>query len=250
VSPNGGEDWQAGSTQTISWTVNSPSSLVSIELYDGAMLRAQLGHAPMSDGQFNWSISPYLGDSTDYRIRISAAAFPELSDSSDESFEVYGSVPEPTTITKLPMLQDVRTDAMNLIWETNGYGHPSAVDFGVSDVSENTITEVETQQLDATHFVHTATIEPLQIETVYKYRVRSGAATSATFAFRTAPRPSTPIRTVWFADEQGYTIFQQQVPHMAARDPDLVLVSGDLMYDGADITQWQDYGSARWRQAT
>jgi 3',5'-cyclic AMP phosphodiesterase CpdA len=241
VSPNGGEHFQAGSTQTVSWTVSGPSGSVNVELYEGTVLRAQIGQAPMSDGQFNWSISPYLGDSADYRIKISAAAFPEISDTSDASFEVYGSAPEPTTITKLPMLQDVRSDAMNLIWETNSYGYPSAVDFGVNDVSENTITDVATQQLDATHFIHTATIQPLQIETVYQYRVRSGAAASSTFTFRTAPRPETPIRTVWFADEQGYSIFRQQVPHMAARDPDLVLVSGDLMYNGADISQWQDY---------
>lgn len=241
VSPNGGEHWQAGSTQTVSWTVTDPNGVVNIELYDGGALRAQLGRAPMADGQFTWSISPYLGDSADYRVKISAAAFPEVSDTSDAPFEVYGSVPEPTVITKLPMLQDARPDAMNLIWETSGHGTPNGVDFGLSDVSENTITDVVTQQLDATHFIHTATIQPLQVETVYKYRVRSGDTTSATYSFRTAPRPGTPIRIVWFADEQGYTIFRQQVPHMAARDPDLVLVAGDLMNDGTSIAQWQDY---------
>lgn len=239
--PNGGEHWQAGTAQTISWAVTDPSGVVDVELYDGVALRARLGQVPMADGQFNWSISPYLGDSTDYRVKISAVAFPEFADTSDAPFEVYGSMPEPTVITKLPMLQDVRPDAMNLIWETNNYGSPSVVDFGLNDVSEHTITDVATRQLDATHFIHSATIQPLRIETVYKYRVRSGTASSATFAFRTAPRPGTPIRIVWFADEQGHTIFRQQIPHMADRDPDLLLVAGDLMNDGTNIAQWQDY---------
>jgi len=241
VSPNGGEYWPAGSTQVVSWTVTDPSGVVNVELYDGASLRAPLGQAPMVDGRFDWSISPYLGDSADYRVKLSAAAFPAVSDASDAPFEVYGSAPEPTVITKLPMLQDARPDAMNLIWETSSFGNPNRVDFGLNDVSENTIANVSTQQLDATHFVHAATIQPLQIETVYKYRVRSGTATSPTFTLRTAPRPGTPIRIVWFADEQDYTIFRQQVPHMAARKPDLVLAAGDLMNDGASIAQWQDY---------
>lgn len=241
LAPNGGEQWQAGTTQIISWVANAPSGAVNIDLYDNGVLWARLGQAPAAAGQFSWSISPSLGDSTHYRVRISAAAFPEITDTSDADFSVEGSVPTPTVITKLPMLQDYRTDAMNLIWETTTRGNPGAVEFGMTDVAENTITDVFTQQLDATHFIHTATMQPLQAESVYKYRVRSGTTTSPTFTFRTAPRPGTPVRTVWFADEQGHTIFRQQVPYIAARDPDLVLASGDLMPSGADITHWHDY---------
>jgi predicted phosphodiesterase len=241
TSPNGGERWPAGSFQTLSWTVSDPTGILNIDLYDGEILRTRLGQTLMTAGQFAWQISPYLGDSTNYRITVSAAAYPAVTDSSDAPFEVYGSTPEPTTITKLPMLQDYRTDAMNLLWETNTYGGPHAVDFGINDVSENVITGVFTQQLDATHFIHTATIQPLQTETVYQYRVRSGTAASPVFTLRSGPRRATPIKTVWFADEHTPSIFQQQVPHMAARHPDLVLASGDLMNDGGSIDQWQSH---------
>jgi hypothetical protein len=241
TSPNGGQHWQAGSTQTISWSAVSPAGIVFIDLYDGSSLRARIGEAATTDGQFTWPVSPYVGDSTNYRVKISAAAYPAITDSSDAPFEIYGSTPQPATITKLPFLQDYRTDAMNLIWETDTFGSPNAIDFGLADVSEHTITDVITQQLNSTHYIHTATIQPLAAETTYKYRVRSGATASATYSFRTAPRPATPSTIVWFADEQGPSIFQQQVPHIAARNPDLVLVAGDLMNDGASMTQWQDY---------
>lgn len=241
TSPNGHERWQAGSTQTVTWSATDPRDAVNIDLYDGDALWAHIGSALASAGQYTWTLSSTLGDSTNYRVKVSAAAFPEIADVSDAAFEVFGSAPAPTTITKLPMLQDCRTDAMNLIWETDSHGNPNVVEFGVNDVSESTVTDVVTQKLNASHFVHTATIRPLQTEAVYKYRVRSGTATSPTFSFRTAPHSTTPIRMVWFADEQNYGIFRQQMPHIVARDPDLVLVSGDMMNNGSDINQWQDY---------
>lgn len=241
TSPNGGELWQAGATQTVTWAATGADGIVRLELYDGDTLRAEIGQAVMADGQFTWQISPYVGDSTQYRVRILPSLYPTLFDVSDSAFEIYGSVPAPTTITKQPMLQDYRTDAMNLIWETDVQGGTNAVDFGIDDVTEHTITDVVTQQINSTHFIHTATIQPLEIETDYMYRVRTGTATSPTYTFRSAPRPATPIRAVWFADEQGYSIFRQQVPHMAARNPDLVLVSGDLMNDGSSLAEWQNY---------
>ena len=47
--------------------------------------------------------------------------------------------PLPTpNITKLPMLQDVRTNAMTLIWETDGNLARHYVDWGRSNITENT----------------------------------------------------------------------------------------------------------------
>ena len=47
--------------------------------------------------------------------------------------------PLPTpNITKLPMLQDVRTDAMTLIWETDGNLARHYVDWGRSNIAEHT----------------------------------------------------------------------------------------------------------------
>lgn len=241
TSPNGGERWPAGSAQTVGWSATNPDGFVSIDLYNGTTFHSRIAQVAMNAGQYAWTVSPYLGDSTDYTIHVTSVAYPSVTDTSDASFEVYGSIPQPATITKLPMLQDGRPNVMNLLWETDVAGSPHAVEFGINDVTENTITSVTTQMVDARHYVHTATIRPLQTEMIYKYRVRSGTTVSPTFSFRSAPHRTTPIKVATFADEQGYSVFRQHIPHIAARKPDMLVFNGDLMPDGTSISQWQDY---------
>ena len=86
-------------------------------------------------------------------------------------------LPQPN-ITKLPMLQDFRTNAMTLLWETDGNLVRHYVDWGQANISEHTLTNIETLQIDATHFVQRATITGLATETAYTYRIRSGSATT------------------------------------------------------------------------
>ena len=145
----------------------------------------------------------------------------------------------PPRITKLPMLQDVRQDAMALLWETdtNLVGH--AVEWGRFEAGEATLRQVETLQIDDKHFVHRAVLAPLEAETEYLYRVRSGAAATQVFRFRTAPRSASPFRVAWFADNQnGPSILRVHVPHIAAHAPDLVLVPGDTVQNGNLIDEW------------
>jgi len=241
TSPNGGQRWPAGSTQWVTWTASNPNGAVTIELYEGEIFRATIGTALMTDGQFAWSIPAALGDSTNYRVKIFAPAFPTVFDDSDGPFEVFGSVEPSPNITKQPMLQDYRPDAMTLLWETDSAAGQAAVEWGLFTPGESVTTDVRTEAVGGSLFVHTATMQPLQTETTYVYRVRNGATVSPTYSFRTAPRRATPFRVVWFADEQGHTVFRQHVAHMAARDPDLVLASGDLMPSGTSLTDWHNY---------
>ncbi len=241
TTPNGGENWPAGTPHTISWTAANPDGFVSIDLYSGNTFHSQIAQVAMANGQYAWTISPYIGDSTNYSVRISSVAYPAVTDSSDNVFTIHGSIPQPATITKLPMLQDGRPNVMNLLWETDVEGSPHTVEFGVNDVSENTITSVTTRMVSSTRYVHTATMQPLETETVYQYRVRSGTTVSPIYSFRSAPHRTTPIKVVTFADEQGPSVFRQHIAHIAARDPDMLIFNGDLMNDGTSITQWQDY---------
>ena len=91
------------------------------------------------------------------------------------------------------MLQDYRQDAMTLFWETDGNLALHAVDWGRTNIAEHTLAQVETVQIDGTHFVHRAKLTGLSPETSYVYRVRSGTTVSATYSFRTAPRRDTPV---------------------------------------------------------
>ena len=96
------------------------------------------------------------------------------------------------------MLQDVRTNAMTLFWETDGNLARHYVDWGRSNITENTLSQIETLQIDDSHFVHRATLAGLEVETSYVYRVRSGTNVTATYSFRTAPKPSTPFVAAWW----------------------------------------------------
>lgn len=145
-------------------------------------------------------------------------------------------------ITKLPMLQDVRTNAMTLLWETDGNLAQHAVEWGRTTVSEQTLTRIETLQIDATHFVHRATLTGLETETPYVYRVRSGTAVSPAFQFRTAPRPETPFAAAWWGDNHAGTVtLRRHIANMLAHGPDLICVAGDMVNSGDQLDEWHQY---------
>lgn len=419
VSPNGGESFQAGTSRTISWTVQNPGGLVQIELYRGGSFFQSLAQVALSQSNYVWAIHPALGDTNNYRIKLTSVSYPAVTDESDGYFSVFGSTgalnplfgqplqanggfeslfadwqtvagsplvltsaggkgaphggtnffhgginttaanavirqdidliaagfttndidtgaaldatawlrnfygagtfddqvfcrvgyldgadrelsavrciiaadsvwlqrnlsgllpagtrklrlevigkhrrdadndsmaddlsvrlqkpfPLPTpTITKLPMLQDVRPDAMALIWETDSNLARHYVDWGRSNISEHTVTLIETLQIDAAHFVHRATIPGLEMETRYVYRVRSGASATATYSFTTAPQRSSPFVTAWWGDNHaGTTTLAQHVSNLLAHAPNMICVAGDMVNSGNAISEWHDY---------
>jgi len=71
ISPNGGEAWKAGTTQTITWTDNFDEN-VKIDLFKGGVFKFSLpgGSSTPSDGSFNWAIPFDITGGSDYSIRI------------------------------------------------------------------------------------------------------------------------------------------------------------------------------------
>lgn len=419
VSLNGGGSYQAGSTQSISWTVANPSGPLQIDLLRGGALFQSLAQVPLSQSNYLWVIHPALGDTNNYRIRLTSVGDPAVTDTSDSNFSVFGSTgsvnprfgqplqtnggfeslfanwqtmagnplmltsaggkgsphgganfvhggintaastaivrqdidliaagfttndldsgavleadawlrnyygagtfddqvfyrvgfldgagqelsavrclvaansawlqrnlsgllpvgtrklrlevigkhrrdadndsmaddlivrlqqtfPLPTpSITKLPMLQDVRPDAMTLIWETDGNLARHYVDWGRSNVTEHTLSGIETLQIDATHFVHRATIPGLEVETSYVYRVRSGANATPIYTFQTAPKRDSPFVTAWWGDNHAGTVtLAKHVTHLLAHAPNMICVAGDMVNNGNNISEWHNY---------
>ncbi|MBL9172784.1 MAG: metallophosphoesterase family protein, partial [Verrucomicrobiales bacterium] len=146
------------------------------------------------------------------------------------------------TITKLPMLQDVRRDAMRLLWETDSNRADHSVEWGRHDTGERTFHQVETIQIDDTHFVHRATLEGLEAETEYTYRVRSGDSVTPAYTFRTAPRPGTPFVAAWWGDNhQGTDVLRTHVENLLKHSPDLICVAGDMVNFGNSLEEWHEY---------
>jgi len=130
--PNGGEVWTAGTTQRISWTSTDPADNVSIQLYKSGIYYDFIGSAPMSDGQFDWSIPATVGDGTDYTVVISwAGSGGWTEDASDAPFEMTGSQPLPSITVISPNggeLWQAGTITRTVTWSsTNATGQVDAV---------------------------------------------------------------------------------------------------------------------------
>ncbi|HMJ65943.1 MAG TPA: metallophosphoesterase family protein, partial [Candidatus Binatia bacterium] len=152
------------------------------------------------------------------------------------------TIPMTPQITKLPMLQDVRPDAMTLLWETDSNLALHSVDWGLSNVIENTITRIETLEIDDIHFVHRATITGLERATRYQYRIRSGDAVTPTYSFRTAPERDTPFAVAWWGDNHhGTATLRTHIANLLAHAPDFIAVAGDMVNNGNAIFEWHDY---------
>jgi Ser-Thr-rich glycosyl-phosphatidyl-inositol-anchored membrane family protein len=71
VSPNGGENWKVGSTQTIQWTASGVTGTVNI-----ALMKAGVGYRSIATGvsatagSFSWTLPANLPIASDYTIRV------------------------------------------------------------------------------------------------------------------------------------------------------------------------------------
>jgi len=93
TSPNGGEIWTNGTSQTISWTyINNPGKVVSIDLLKGGVLFKPInpGVAIGKDGSglYTWHIQSKLPPGSDYQIKITCKDNGVFSDSSDGVFTI------------------------------------------------------------------------------------------------------------------------------------------------------------------
>lgn len=90
TSPNGGESWQKGSTQNITWNAGGLSANMKITLWkDGVLVGTIVNNIPSSPGSYAWTVGQYAGGTasagTGYTIRIKEIGT-AVSDSSNSAF--------------------------------------------------------------------------------------------------------------------------------------------------------------------
>ena len=86
-TPNGGESWQAGTTQLITWTDNITENVL-IELYKSGLFHSIIESSTDSDGRRNWNISFALESGSDYSVKITSVDNPGIFDFSDTNFTI------------------------------------------------------------------------------------------------------------------------------------------------------------------
>jgi hypothetical protein len=92
-APNGSENWQAGTTRTITWNyTGDPGSSVKINLYKGASLnRTIVSSAPAGvsgSGSYTWTIPSDLAAGSDYLVSVASTTYGSVSDMSDGYFTI------------------------------------------------------------------------------------------------------------------------------------------------------------------
>ena len=106
VSPNGAENWEPGSTQTIQWQfTGKPGMFVEIQLLKGDIrVRTICSKAPIGDdgyGSYSWLIPEKMSSGADYRIKISTLRNAMSADMSDKGFTITAP-PVPTISLIIP----------------------------------------------------------------------------------------------------------------------------------------------------
>ena len=104
TSPNGGEVWVAGTTQTITWTRSfGLYGTASFYLLRGGDVNDYLGQADVFAEEFSCTICDLVGDEADYSIRVVCSdCDPPAPDESDSPFAITGSIPWPTLTVTSP----------------------------------------------------------------------------------------------------------------------------------------------------
>ncbi|HNX00799.1 MAG TPA: lamin tail domain-containing protein [Candidatus Cloacimonadota bacterium] len=91
ATPNGGEQWNVGSTYVIAWAHAHFDGQVKIELMDGAT-PTTLVEAIDDTGSWSWAIPTSLALGTNYKIKISSVTGTP-TDMSDNTFSLIAAVP-------------------------------------------------------------------------------------------------------------------------------------------------------------
>ena len=117
ISPNGGESWQAGSSQTIFWDSNVGRD-VSIDLYKGGVLYSSISGSTPNDGTKNWDIPFTMESGSDYSVKITGV---NVFDFSDSNFTIVGY--EITVISPNGGEVWCSGTKQNITWEDNLSGN-------------------------------------------------------------------------------------------------------------------------------
>ena len=91
-------------------------------------------------------------------------------------------------------------------------------------------------------FLYQAELSHLKPDSRYFYRVRVKNHQSAVATFKTASAADQPIRFVVMGDSRSHpAIFRKILRQVEALDPDFIVSMGDLVEDGGDFQQWEDF---------
>jgi hypothetical protein len=93
MSPNGGETWQRGTNQTITWRfTGSPGSTVKIVLLKAGTevgtIKDSTSIGSSGTGSYTWPMASTGTTGTDFKVNVQSISLPTIKDTSNNSFTI------------------------------------------------------------------------------------------------------------------------------------------------------------------
>jgi predicted phosphodiesterase len=145
----------------------------------------------------------------------------------------------PTDIIVGPYLQQLGTNSVRILWETNGKSTAKIL-FGEKDPLDQEIKITNAKEF------HEATLNGLKPNTCYFYKVvsqndKAKKSISSLYSFQTAPVDQRPIAFGFVSDTQNNPKVWGKISELIfAERPDFVIHSGDIVGDGQKKQEWMD----------
>jgi acid phosphatase type 7 len=148
-------------------------------------------------------------------------------------------------IAKGPYLQNPTTSAITVCWvsdeETTG-----TVEYLPDTDSRSDFTGANTARDKAKAQYHKVRLTGLKPYTRYRYRVTCDSRISPIGTFKTAAPLAQPFKFIAYGDTRTQpNVHADVLRRMGLFEPDFVIQSGDLVADGENQVQWDEY----WRTA-
>jgi predicted phosphodiesterase len=157
---------------------------------------------------------------------------------------------DPAAFLTAPYLQNMKVDAMTIMWECQEKAEMSVV-HGL-DENYGTRTKAVAKASGADTFIYKATLQGLNPATAYHYQVlRGDTPVTKGRGFRTATEQPVPFSFGVWSDSQGENRgaypedrlepTKSMMAHIARSDVDFAVTCGDLAEDGDSYKDVRDY---------
>ncbi len=160
TSPNGGENWQVGSTHNITWDVDPSITDVKIELSlnSGSSYTQVIAASTPNDGTFAWGPIPAEAESDHCRVRISDVDIPLVNDASDGDFVVY----QPWMHVSSPNGDEIwqESSSHDITWECSETGGTVSIAYSKDDFGSDIHVIVPDTPNDGGHMWDSIPVDP------------------------------------------------------------------------------------------
>lgn len=135
----------------------------------------------------------------------------------------------------LPYLQNLKEDAITIMWET-AYPSYGRVLYGKDGNLDKVVKENEVPTT-----MHEITLVGLKQNETYSYKVECFNTSSPIQTFNTKKSKEDPIKIIVYGDNRSYPkVHENLVEMMAKENADMILNVGDVVSKGTNLSGWID----------